>query len=56
MDSQYFRIAKNCADLMLFLVNDILDFAQYEEKTLMLNMEKVRIKELLEQCISILQF
>jgi len=25
-----FEVAKNCSNLMLFLVNDILDFAQLE--------------------------
>jgi len=34
----YYNIAKNCANLMLFLVNDILDFAQFEEKKIVLNM------------------
>ena len=27
---KYYKIAKNCSNLMLFLVNDILDFAQFE--------------------------
>lgn len=29
---------------MLFLVNDILDFAQFEDKSLLLNIEAVNIK------------
>jgi signal transduction histidine kinase len=41
---------------MLFLVNDILDLAQYEEKTLLLHLEPFKINELILQCISILQF
>jgi hypothetical protein len=34
---KYFRIAKNCTNLMMFLVNDILDFSQFEAKKLSLN-------------------
>lgn len=33
----HFKVAKNCSKLMLFLVNDIMDYAQYESKTLILN-------------------
>ena len=53
---KYYLIAKNCANLMLFLVNDILDFAQTEQNKLNLNIERFRIKDLIEQCINILQF
>ena len=34
---KYYRIAKNCTNLMMFLVNDILDFSQFEAKKLVLN-------------------
>jgi signal transduction histidine kinase len=27
---KYFKIAKNCSNLMMFLANDILDFSQCE--------------------------
>lgn len=30
MGKRYFRMARSCANLMQFLVNDILDFAQFE--------------------------
>ncbi|CDW88663.1 pas pac sensor hybrid histidine kinase [Stylonychia lemnae] len=53
---KYYQIAKNCANLMLFLVNDILDFAQTEQKKLVLNIERFKIKDLIEQCTNILQF
>ena len=36
----YYRIASNCANLMLFLVNDILDFSQFEAKKLVLNISE----------------
>jgi len=34
---KYFNIAQNCAKLMLYLVNDILDYSQYESHLLILN-------------------
>lgn len=39
---------------MLFLVNDILDFAQNEEKKLILNVERFKLKELIEQSVNVL--
>lgn len=53
---KFYQIAKNCANLMLFLVNDILDFAQTEEKKLVLNVERFKLKDLMEQCTNILTF
>jgi signal transduction histidine kinase len=41
---------------MLFLVNDILDYAQFESKSLILNKEVFSISDLLENCLSILTF
>ncbi len=32
-------IGKNCANHLLFLVNDILDFAQLEENNIVLNLD-----------------
>jgi signal transduction histidine kinase len=54
--SKYFTIAKNCSKLMLFLVNDVLDYAQYESKTLVLNKELINISKLLDQCVNIMMF
>eukprot|EP00347_Sterkiella_histriomuscorum_P007148 403350083 len=53
---KFYKIAKNCANLMLFLVNDILDFAQTEEKKLVLNTERFKLKDLIDQCTNMLQF
>ncbi len=53
---KYYGIAKNCSNLMLFLVNDILDFAQTEVKKLVLNIEEVNVRELIDQCVSIIKF
>lgn len=41
---------------MLFLVNDILDFAQTEQKKLVLNVERFKLKDLIDQCINMLKF
>ena len=41
---QFFKTAKNCSDLMLFLVKDILDYAQLESNSLILNMATTNIK------------
>lgn len=46
----YFQIAKSCANNMLFLVNDILDYAQLEAKAIVLNNEKVNLLNLLNEC------
>lgn len=34
---QYFQIARNCANLMLFLVRDFLDYSQIEARSLILD-------------------
>ncbi|CDW82172.1 multi-sensor hybrid histidine kinase [Stylonychia lemnae] len=52
----FFKTAKNCSQLMLYLVNDILDFSQLESQKLMLNIDWVEIKTLLEECINVLKF
>ncbi|CDW73169.1 histidine kinase-dna gyrase b-and hsp90-like domain containing protein [Stylonychia lemnae] len=52
----FFKTAKNCSQLMLYLVNDILDFSQLESQKLMLNIDWVEIKTLLEDCINVLKF
>ena len=48
--------AKNCSNLMLYLVNDILDYSQIESKKLMLNIDSTPIKNILQECINILKF
>jgi len=54
--AKFFNIAKNSSNLMLYLVNDILDFSQLENKKILLNLQDVSIKEVLEDCISVLEF
>jgi two-component system sensor histidine kinase/response regulator len=39
---------------MLYLVNDILDFSQLEAKSLILNYEMTNIRNVIENCFSIL--
>ena len=54
---KYLNVARNSCNLMLFLVNDILDFSQHEENKMMLNMdERVSITQLINDCIEILRF
>jgi signal transduction histidine kinase len=36
---RYLMVATNCSKLMLFLVNDILDFSQHEQRKIILNMD-----------------
>lgn len=40
---------------MLYLINDILDFSQIESKNLVLNLEDTDIKQLIENCFSIIE-
>ncbi|CDW81597.1 multi-sensor hybrid histidine kinase [Stylonychia lemnae] len=53
---KFYLTAKNCSNLMLYLVNDILDYSQIETKSLVLNVDQINVKIFLEECISILQF
>eukprot|EP00347_Sterkiella_histriomuscorum_P013635 403363966 len=52
---KYIMTAKNCSRLMLFLVNDILDFSQLESKKLVLNQEFVSLRKIAAECFSILK-
>lgn len=36
---RYLMVATNSSKLMLFLVNDILDFSQHEQRKIILNMD-----------------
>ena len=53
---RYRQIAKNCSNLMLFLIKDIMDFSQLESNSLILNYTAVNIFSLLEECVSLLKF
>lgn len=53
---QYYSIAKSCSNLMLFLVRDILDFAQLESKSIVLSLEPTNITNLVNECMEALSF
>ena len=46
----------SCAQLMLFLSNDILDLGRKENMKLELNISRVSIKVIINECIDILGF
>lgn len=50
---KFFKVAKDCSDLMVYLVRDILDFSQIESKSLILNIESINLLNLLKECISV---
>lgn len=52
----YFNLAKNCSNLMLFLIKDILDYSQIESKSLILNMQVHKVRDIIEECLSVLRF
>ena len=53
----YIRNAKDCTSLMMFLVNDILDFAQLEEKKIVINLNQaVNLAKIVQECTQILLF
>ena len=52
--AKFYNIAKNCSNLMLYLVNDILDFSQLESKKFLLNMQDINLESILEEIISVL--
>ncbi|TNV86884.1 hypothetical protein FGO68_gene8607 [Halteria grandinella] len=54
--SQYYSIAKSCSNLMLFLVRDILDFAQIESRSLILSVEATSMSSLVNECVEALSF
>ena len=56
LGKQYFQIARSCSNLMLFLVKDILDYAQIESKSLVLSLETCSINTLFKECVEILKY
>ncbi|CDW87789.1 multi-sensor hybrid histidine kinase [Stylonychia lemnae] len=56
MAEKYFFTAKNCADIMLYLVNDIIDYGQIESNSIIINSQKVNLGNLMQECIQILKF
>ncbi|TNV83426.1 hypothetical protein FGO68_gene1331 [Halteria grandinella] len=55
-DKMYYQTAKNCSELMLYLIKDILDLSQIEARSFILNQNNVKIQALLEECTSIFSF
>ena len=53
---KFFTTAKCCANLMLYLVNDILDFSQIEAKKFLLNYQPTNLREMIQECMTILAF
>ena len=41
---------------MIYLVNDILDFSQMEQKSFLVNIQQVNVRDVIQECISMLQF
>lgn len=52
----FYATAKNCTNLMLFLVKDILDFSQIESKSILLNIGMVNLSEMLKECLDLFKF
>jgi signal transduction histidine kinase len=52
----FFKIAKNCSNLMLFLIKDFLDFSQLEANSLILNHQPVFLFKIINDCINVLRF
>eukprot|EP00347_Sterkiella_histriomuscorum_P016394 403353354 len=53
---QFLITAKVSSNLMLYLVNDILDFSQIEANNFILNIQQTQIKDCMEEIVSILEF
>ena len=52
----YFQIARSCSNLLIFLVKDILDFAQLESESLILNMAVINLEQTIQECVNALSF
>ena len=52
----YFQIARSCSNLLIFLVKDILDFAQLESESLILNMAIINLEQTIQECVNALSF
>lgn len=46
-------MAKDCSDLMVFLVRDILDFSQLESKSLILDYQITNVLKIIKECASV---
>lgn len=50
-DDIFFKTAKNCSNIMLYLVKDILDFSQIEARSFLLNFSQVNMLSLFQECL-----
>lgn len=53
---KFLLIAQKSSKVLLYLVNDILDYCQFNNDKLRLNMEKIRINSLISDVVSIIKF
>ena len=53
---KYLNIAKSSADMLLFLANDLLDYAQIEAGKLRLVYSPFNAKKAIESCVDLLRF
>ena len=54
--ARFFKIAKNCSNLLLFLIKDFMDFSQLEANSLILNHQPVFLFKIINDCINVLRF
>ncbi|CDW87942.1 multi-sensor hybrid histidine kinase [Stylonychia lemnae] len=52
----FYETAKNCSNLLLYLINDVLDYSQLESSKLMLNIEATNLRQIVQECINVLKF
>ena len=55
-DLKYYKIAVNSSKLMLFLVNDVLDYAQIESQQMEIKNELANLKGLILECLELLKY
>ncbi|TNV82855.1 hypothetical protein FGO68_gene13706 [Halteria grandinella] len=50
---RFFKVAKDCCELLVFLVRDILDFSQLEAKSIVLNFQNADTIQLIKECLAV---
>ena len=56
VNGQFFTTAKNCSNLLLHLVNDILDYSQIESRKIKTNKDVISLEKVIKESIEILSF